>query len=189
MKKRILVGLLLVLVAIIVLSTGGAIRAQPVRTEFTSLEYDCFTGFEEGGGVFALDKNVMHVRGILHDNVNISDTPEMNGIHHTVADAEFNSQSGVGTVRGTSELVPEGIDGAWVGHWVFLYNNHHSYGWAVWRGTGELSGKMAFVDVYDEFGVEPPAGICDDIGGDPDLDGELEGIVRTAGYILNIGAE
>lgn len=190
MKKRIVVGLVVVLVAIMVLSTSGMISAKQVRTDFTGLEYDCRILSDETKE-WGDPAGMWHMRHVLHSNPNISETPEFNGVHHTVADADINFATGVATIRGTSHLVPYGIDGAWIGHWTFLYNNNHNYGWGVMRGTGALSGKIAFVDVYDVYegepGFEPPVNICDDIGGDPDLDGQYEAPVRTVGTMLEIG--
>jgi hypothetical protein len=177
MKKRIGIGLLLVVVATLLLGSAYQASAKAVRTEVSSYEYDCFTGFTDSGGVWE-SEGVTHMRGVLHTNVNVSDTPEYNGLHHTVADAEFNNVSGNAVIRGTSNLQPEGIDGAWIGHWVFKYNKNRNAGKGVFRGTGALKGKMLFIDVYD---AEPDGKLeemCAGIG-DP------EGYVRTEGVMLD----
>jgi len=176
MKKRAAVGILLLLAALLLLGSVYQVGAADKRTEVSSYEYDCFTGYTEDGDAWD-SEGVTHMRGVLHTNVNVSDTPELNGLHHTIADAEFNNVTGNVVIRGTSNWQPEGIDGAWVGHWVFIYNKNSNSGKSVMRGTGELKGKMLFLDVYD---AEPDGKLeemCAGIG-DP------EGYVRTEGYML-----
>lgn len=177
MKKRVMVGLVFVFVAALLLGVAYQANAKGLRTEVSSYEYDCFTGFTDSGGVWGEDEKVMHMRGVLHTNVNISDTPELTGLHHTVADAEINQVTGNTIIRGTSSWQPEGIAGTWEGHWVFIYNKNINSGKAVMHGTGALKGKMLFLDVYD---AEPDGKLeemCASIG-DP------EGYVRTEGYML-----
>lgn len=119
----------------------------------------------------------MHVRGILHTNVNVSDTPELNGLHSTVADAEFNQVNGNAIIRGTSSWQPDGIAGTWEGHWVVIYNKNIGSGKAVMHGTGALKGKTLLLDVYDA----EPDGKLDEMCAPY---GEPEGYVRTEGYML-----
>jgi hypothetical protein len=178
MKKRVVIGF--VLVVVLVLGAASQASAGAQRTEVTSYEYDCLTGFTEDGGMWGDEEGVTHIRGILHTNVNVSSTAELNGLHHTVADAEINA-NGNAVIRGSSVWQPEGIDGAWVGHWTVLYNKNHNSGHGTWRGTGALEGKMLYLDVYDGEDDGQLATMCAGIG-------EPEGYVRTEGYILEVAA-
>ena len=101
MKKRVVTGL--VLVVVLLLAAASQASAGAKRIEVSSYEYDCFTGFAEGGGVWGDEEGVTHVRSILHSNPNVSDTPELNGMHHTVADGEFNGVTGNASIRGSSD--------------------------------------------------------------------------------------
>lgn len=177
MKRRVVILLLLVLVAALLLGSAYQASAEEVRTRVSSYEYDCFTGFTDSGGVWGEDQAVMHIRGILHTNVNVSDTPELNGLHSTVADAEINQVNGNTIIRGTSSWQPEGIAGTWEGYWVFVNNKNINSGKAVLHGTGELKGKTLLLDVYD---AEPDGKLeemCAPYGAP-------EGYVRTEGYML-----
>lgn len=177
MKKRMVIGFILVVVLVLGAASQASAGAQ--RTEVTSYEYDCFTGFTEDGGMWGDEEGVTHIRGILHSNPNVSDTPELNGMHHTVADAEFNGVTGNAVIRGSSVWQPYEIDGAWVGHWTVLYNKNHNSGHGTFRGTGALQGKMLIVDVYD---VEPDGRLAEMCAGI----GEPEGYALTVGYILEV---
>ena len=73
--------------------------------------------------------------------------------------------------------MPDGIDGAWVGHWVVIYNNQKGSGKAALHGTGALQGKMLFLDVFDG---DPDGKLGDMCAGS----GDPEGYVGTAGYML-----
>lgn len=183
MKKRIIISLVLVFVFVLALASSGTMSAKSVRTEFSQVEYDCFTGFTEDGGVWEDPDGMTHMRGVLHSNIAMSETPEFDGIHHTVADAEFNNKTGFAIIRGTSNFIPNTIDGAWVGHWVFIGNKNHGYGWGVWHGTGALSGRVARMDVYDAPEVVEIEGICDSVGG------VYEAAVKTEGMMLEAGPE
>lgn len=187
MKKRIGLGLVVMLVVVMVLGTAGAIGAKSMRTDVSSLEYDCFTGFAEGGGM-EQKGDILHIRDILHTNVNFSDTPELQGIHSNVANGTINMATGQVSVRGKSVWVPDGIDGAWVGHWTWIANSSQNKTWGILRGTGELKGKMLFIDVYDEPDPPPLPGVCDEIcaGKDPESC-YYEAAVRAEGYILEMG--
>jgi hypothetical protein len=187
MKKRFAVGLVFVLVVLMVLGTSGALSAKSVRTDVESVEYDCFTGFAEGGGIWQ-EGDVMHIRDILHTNFNFSDTPELTGVHSNVANGQINTATGHVTVRGQSTWVPEGIDGAWVGHWIWIATKDRNDTWGIFRGTGALQGKILFTDVYDYPEAPPRPDICDAVCASAEPEScYLEGTVRTDGYILEVG--
>lgn len=177
--KKIKTIILSVLLAIVLLaSVTFAANAQANRTYLTAVEYDCFVGM---GTEPWMEGNVMHMRNVLHVNVDFSDTPEFNGINTTLANAEFNMNTGGAVIRGTLSFQPYGIEGTWEGTWVFIGTKGRSYAQSVGRGTGDLAGKTLFLKVYDVAPDDPryanlPA-MCDGIG-------EPEGIVVAEGYIL-----
>lgn len=187
MKKRIVVVIVFILVALLALSTSGLISAKSVRTDVESLEYDCFTGFAENGRVWQ-EGDILHIRNVLHSNINFSDTAELVGVHSNVASGDINLATGHTSIRGKSVWQPDGFDGAWVGHWTWLTNEQFNQGWGVFRGTGELSGKLLFTNVFDEYEPPPNPTVCDVFcaGEDPETC-YYEGAVRTKGYILEIG--
>jgi hypothetical protein len=175
MKK---ITLPLLLAFVLLMSVTFAVSAQANRTYLTAVEYDCFVGM---GTEPWMEGNVMHLRDVLHVNVDISDAPEFNGINTTIADAEINMNTGGMVIRGTLSFQPEGINGTWEGSWVFIGTKGRSYAQSVARGTGALAGKTLFLKIYDVALDDPryanlPA-MCNGIG-------EPEGIVIAEGYIL-----
>jgi hypothetical protein len=175
MKK---ITLSLVLAVVLLVSVTFAVGAQATRTYFTAVEYDCFTGM---GTEPRLEGNVMHMRDVWHVNVDVSDTPEFNGINTTIANAEFNMNTGGVVIRGTLSFKPEGIAGTWEGPWVFIGTKGKGFAQGVAHGTGALAGKTIFTKVYDAAPDDPRYAdlpeMCAGIG-DP------EGIVLVEGYIL-----
>ena len=175
MKK---ITLSIVLAIVLLVSVTFAVDAQANRTYLTAVEYDCFVGMNTEPW---MEGNVMHMRDVLHVNVDVSDTPEFNGINTTLADAEFNMLTGGAVIRGTLSFQPEGIAGTWEGSWVFVGTKGRGFAQSVAHGTGALAGKILFLKVYDAAADNPlyanlPA-MCAGIG-------EPEGIVLAEGYIL-----
>jgi len=177
MKKQISIWLAVVLGMALLLSLALPVRAQVNRIQFTAYEYDCFTGLEDDWTA----GQVYHMRGVRHTNINVASVPELNGINTTVADAEFNLNTGSIVIRGTNSLQPEGINGTWEGTWQYINNHGVIKGQAVARGTGELSGKSLFTDIYDAPYDPETEGMCAGIG-------LPEGNVISVGYILETGS-
>jgi hypothetical protein len=173
MKK---ITLSLVFVIVLLVSVTFAASAQASRTYFTAVEYDCFTGM---GSEPRMEGNVMHMRDVWHVNIDVSDTPEFNGLNTTIADAEFNMNTGGAVIRGRLSFQPYRIAGTWEGTWIFTGNKGKGAAQAVAHGTGVLAGKTLFLKLYDDPNpdfeklVEMCAGI-----------GEPESIVLVEGYIL-----
>ena len=172
MKK---ITLSVLLAAVLLMSVTFAASAKATRTPITSVEYDCLVDI---GQMPRMEGNVIHMREVLHVNVNVSDTPEFNGINTTVADAEFNLKTGGAVIRGTMSFQPYGIDGTWEGTWVFIGTKGKGTAQAVAHGTGALAGKTIFLNLYDgPYNEAKLNEMCAGIG-DP------EGISLTEGYIL-----
>lgn len=173
MKK---ITLSLVFVIVLLVSVTFAASAQASRTYFTAVEYDCFTGM---GSEPRMEGNVMHMRDVWHVNVDVSDTPEFNGLNTTIADAEFNMKTGGAVIRGTLSFQPYGIAGTWEGTWIFVGNKGKGVAQAVAHGTGVLAGKTLFLKLYDDPNpdFDKLAQMCAGIG-------EPESIVLVEGYIL-----
>jgi len=155
--------------------------AEASRTYFTATEYDCFVDL---GAEPWIEGNVMHMRDVVHANVDVSDTPEFNGINTTLADAEFNLKTGGAVIRGRLSFQPSGIAGTWEGTWIFTGNKGEGAAQAVAHGTGALSGKTIFMKLYD---AEPDDPRYDNLAAKCAGIGEPEGIVLVEGYILNSG--
>lgn len=174
--KKIMLPVLLAF--ILLMSVTFAASAQADRTYFTAVEYDCFTGM---GSEPWMEGNVMHMRDVWHVNVDVSDTPEFNGLNTTIADAEFNMQTGGAVIRGTWSFQPIGIAGTWEGTWIFTANKGKGTAQAVAHGSGALAGRTLFLKLYDAAPDDPRYGnlpaMCAGIG-------EPEGIVIAEGYIL-----
>jgi hypothetical protein len=175
MKK---ITLSLVFVIVLLMSVTFAASAQANRTYFTAVEYDCFTGM---GTEPWMEGNVMHMRDVWHVNVDVSDTPEFNGLNTTIADGEFNMKTSGAVIRGTLSFQPYGIAGTWEGTWIFTGNKGKGVAQAVAHGTGALAGKTLFLKLYDAAPDDPryanlPA-MCAGIG-------EPESIILVDGYIL-----
>lgn len=174
--KKIMLSVLLAFV--LLLSVTLAAGAQANRTYFTAVEYDCFV---EPGEMPWMEGGILHMRNVLHVNVDVSDLPEVNGINITLADAEINTKTGGAVIRGTLNFQPQGIDGTWEGTWVFVGNNGKGTAQAVAHGTGDLAGRTLFLKLYDAAPDDPRYAnlpvMCAGLG-------EPEGIVLVEGYIL-----
>ena len=155
--------------------------AEASRTYFSGIEYDCLVDL---GVEPWIEGNVMHMRDVVHVNVNVADTSELNGINTTIADAEFNLKTGGAVIRGTFSFQPYDIAGTWEGTWIFTGNKGVGAAQAVAHGTGALSGKTLFLKLYDPAPDDPRLGnldaMCAEIG-------ISEGVTLFEGYILNSG--
>jgi hypothetical protein len=129
--KTILLAVVIATTLLLVMTLGAS--AQATRTKVTSYEYDCIA---QQPDKLWTEGNVLHIRGYVHKNVNVSDTPELNGINTTVADADINLKTGYAFIRGTMSFKPKGIQGTWAGTWVFINSNGVNSGSAVAHGTG-----------------------------------------------------
>lgn len=181
MKRTKTITLATVFSIVLLLSVTFVANAQANRIYFNAVEYDCLVDM---GTEPWMEGNVMHMRNVVHVNVDVSDTPEFNGLNTTLADGEFNMKTGGAVIRGTLSFQPEGIAGTWEGTWIFTGNKGKGVAQAVAHGTGALSGKTLFLKLFDAEPDDPryenlPA-MCAEIG-------EPEGIVLIEGYILDSG--
>lgn len=176
MSKRAFLTVAVAAIAVLLLS-AWQVSARAVRTEVSSTEYDCVTGMES----MWQEGNVLHMRGVGHTNVEVSSFPELTGVNTTLADAEFNLVNGNVTIHGTNSWQPEGIAGTWEGSWNFIANRGGVRARAVAHGTGALSGKQLFLEIFDVPPGEGDAAFCEGIG-------LYEGTVRAEGYILDTGS-
>lgn len=177
MKRSASILLAVVLAAALLLSMAWQANAQATRIEVASYEYDCLTGLEEE----YVQGQVYHLRNVYHTNIDVSDSPELNGINKTVADAEVNLNTGTVVIRGTMSFEPYELDGTWEGNWTSIETNGIVKAWAVAHGTGALSGKILFLNIYDTPYNPETEVVCAGIG-IPQLN------VITEGYILDTGA-
>jgi len=181
MKRNKSITLAIICAIVLLVSVTFVANAQSDRTYLTATEYDCLTN---PGAEPWMEGDVLHMRNVVHVNVDVSDTPEFNGINTTIADAEINFKTGGAVIRGTLSFQPEGIDGTWEGSWVFIGNKGKGTAQAVAHGRGALSGKNLFLTLYDAEPDDPRYenlhAMCTGIG-------EPEGIVLIEGYILDTG--
>jgi len=178
MNRRFSLVMAVAIVAAMLLAGALPVSSQAVRYEVSSTETVCLIdpGTNWTGG------NVLHLRDVVHVNVDVSDDPELNGINTTYADADINLKNGNVTIQGTLSWQPEGIDGSWEGTWTFIANNGIVRAQGEAQGIGALKGKMFFMEVFD---AEPdPDGqlICDQVGG------FYDGTENVVGYVLETGA-
>lgn len=181
MKKVKTFTLSVICSILLLVSVTFVVNAQATRTYLTATEYDCLV---DPGAEPWIEGDVLHMRSVVHVNVDVSDTPEFNGLNTTIADADINFKTGGAVIRGTLSFQPEGIAGTWDGSWVFVGNKGRGTAQAVAHGTGALSGKTLFLNLYDAEPDNPryeylPA-MCAEIG-------EPEGIVLIEGYIVASG--
>lgn len=178
MKKWASITLAVALAATLLLGSAWTASGPALRYEVSSSEYVCLT---DPGTVWQ-EGNVLHMRNVVHVNVDVSDDPEMNGINTTVADADVNLKNGNMTIHGTWSFQPEGIDGTWEGSWNFIANNGIVRAQAVAQGTSALKGKQVFIEVFDVAPDPDGQDICDQVNG------LYEGSEVTKGYVLVTGA-
>ena len=174
--KTILLAVVIASTLLLVMAVGA--NAQATRTNVTSYEYDCLS---QQPDELWMEGDVLHIRGVGHKNVNISDTPEFNGINTTWADADINMKTGYAYIRGTMSFKPQGIDGTWEGTWIFISNKGVSGGSAVAHGTGVLEGKKLFLKLYDTPTVPETASICADYGQPESSNTSIEGYILETG--------
>jgi hypothetical protein len=174
MKRQTILILAVALTAALLMGTTLQTMADASRIDFTVTEYVCGLEMEK----YWEQGNMMHIRGYEHRNVDISTTAEVNGLNTTFADADINMLTGIGNIHGTFSIQPTGYDGTWEGTWVFNGTPGVGFARGVGRGTGDFTGKLIFLKVYD---AEPDpatnAALCAGIG-DP------EGVEIIEGYIL-----
>ena len=176
MNKRvsILLGVLMVISLVLVMVWPA--NAKATRIEVSSFEYDCGNDWEKDW----MEGQVWHIRNYVHTNRNVSDFPELNGVNTTVADAEIHLPSGYVAIRGTLSWKPDTIDGTWEGSWTFISNAGITRGYSVAHGTGELSGKTLFLNLYDPpnpYTPEEGEIMCEGLG-------NYEANTYVEGYIL-----
>ena len=154
-------------------------NAKATRIEVSSFEYDCGNGWDDDW----MEGQVWHIRNYLHTNRNVSDFPELDGINTTVADAEIKLDTGYVAIHGKLSWKPDTIDGTWEGSWTFISNAGITRGYAVARGTGELSGKTLYLYLYDAPPTpEKGAAMCAGLG-------DYESNTIAKGYILDSGGQ
>ena len=165
-----------VIAAVLLLSMVFSASARTTRTEFTVYEYVCMT---DPGKVW-MEGDILHIRGIKHTNVDISDTPQVNGLNTTTADGDINLKTGYAAIRGTFNIQPEEVQGTWEGTWTFIGNPGIARGRAVGKGTGELSGKTIFLELLDTPYNPDTEAICEGIG-DPESNTDIRGYILEPG--------
>lgn len=172
MKK---ITLSIVLALVLLASLALTANAQATRTYLASYEYDCMVD----PGTMWLEGDILHVRGRIQSNVDVSDAPELNGISTVVGNADINLKTGYGVFRGTFSFQPKGIAGTWEGSWIFTGTKGTGVARTVAHGTGALAGRQLFLTMRDDLspGDESPA-MCDGIG-------EWSGNIFVEGYILD----
>ena len=181
MKKFALFTFVFVPLVASLLGFARQANAQAARIEgLTSYEYDCAI-LETFNPTFT--GKMMHIRDNVHVNVNVSESPYLDGINTTVANAEINLANGSATNRGTMRLEPTAYPGsAWEGRWVFVGSNGAYFGRAVALGAGALEGMTLFMDLYDAAPAEDAAAVCATVSYNGWI-GVAEGFTRTEGTI------
>jgi hypothetical protein len=180
MKRNIFILLAELLSAALILGSVLPANAKATRIEVSTFEYDCANSWEDDW----MEGQVWHIRNFVHTNRNVSDYPELEGINTTVADAEIKLATGYVAIRGKSSWKPDTIDGTWEGTWIFISNAGTTRGYAIAHGTGELSGKTLFLNLYDPpnpYTPEEGAVMCEGLG-------DYEANTYAEGYILEHSA-
>jgi len=177
MKKLMVVLLATGMVIAVVLGAASLASAKQTQIPFKIVEYDCFTGMDKDPLV---TDDILHIRGIRHVNVDVSDNPMVSGLNTTYGMAEINQVTGNGVIRGTWSLKPDTIDGTWEGTWVVVSNNGVVKADAQAKGTGELSGKQLVMQLYDAPWDDEILAKCANIG-------LPEAILFAEGYIVDPG--
>ncbi len=159
MKKFGLFSLAAFAVALLLFGVTRQANAQAARIEgLTAYEYDCAI-LETFNPTFT--GQMMHLRDYVHVNILVSDSPYLNGINTTIANAEINLKNGSAAIRGTMHLEPTAYPGsAWDGQWVFVASKGALFGRAVAQGSGELAGMTLFMDLTDAPVADDAEVVC-----------------------------
>lgn len=177
MNKMKTITLSILLAVLLLLSMDMTASAQATRTYLASYEYDCMVD----PGTMWLEGDILHVRGRVQSNVNVSDAPELNGISTVVGNADINLKTGYGVFRGTYSFQPNDIAGTWEGSWIFTGTKGTGVSRTVAQGTGALAGKKLFLTMRDDLSPgDESAAMCANLG-------EWSGNIVAEGYILDPG--
>jgi hypothetical protein len=176
MKKSITLMLAILLTGALLVSAALPANAKATRIPVASFEYDCGNGWETDW----MEGQVWHIRNYVHTNRNVSEVLELNGVNTTVADAEINLATGDVAIHGKTSWKPDTIEGTWEGSWTFISNAGVTRGYAVAHGTGALSGKTLYLNIYDPPNPITPEGpeMCEGLG-------DYEANTYAEGYILD----
>ena len=175
MKKFKTISLAVVITVALLLSMVMVASAQTTRTYLTSYEYDCLVD----PGEMWMEGGILHIRGRVQSNVDVSDTQELNGISTVVGNADINLKTGYGVFRGTYSFQPDGIAGTWEGSWIFTGTKGTGVARTVAQGTGALAGKQLFLTMRDDLSPgDESEEMCAGIG-------EWSGNILVEGYVLD----
>lgn len=128
--------------------------------------------------------HVFHVRGVTFLHGITSDNPLLTGTDMMVADYDFNTKTGKGTLHGRITLYPIEVEGTWEGIMSGQFYGGRTYLQVVAHGTGSLSGQTLKYDMEASIPAEEvpglPADICSGYPLDPpDVGFVAEGRILT----------
>ncbi len=128
--------------------------------------------------------NVFHVRGVTFLHGIVSDSPLVTGTDMMVADYDFNTKTGKGTLHGRITVYPIDVEGTWEGILSGQFYGGRTYLQIVAHGTGMLFGQTLKYDMEASIPANEVPGLPFDICAGYPLDPPNVGFVAE-GRILN----
>lgn len=152
--KTYRVRILIVLTFCIILLTAAPAAARATRINYEA--YECTLGpWGEPERMWFSEDGVMHMRGVLLENLIQSDNPYLAGINRIIMNVELNPATGYGHAYGKVSITPFAKNGTWEGRFSTHVSPDGIQGKAVVHGTGELMGMKQYNNMSNSDPNDP----------------------------------
>ena len=164
-------ALIVVLVVVLALFAGTVLAKSPGHPYF-------YTSYMAKCGELPPEEvvengSVLHMKGVVTYGRLFGD-PYFEGAFENRFDVKLNTETGSGSVRGTTVITPDAHIGTWQGgHFTGQIRNFVFSGRGIDFGTGELEGLVDVVRMKDISPSELPAAWSDPCQGGPVLSASL----------------
>ncbi len=152
-KKKSKITFILCLVLVIVLV--GAIPASAQAERLIISGTTCIQYQEPPEKFWISDDGIMHSRGAVLHNIDVTDSPYDTGINILTGNVDLDHATGYGHAYGTFILYPTAYDGTFEGSWSSHISPDGLRGKAVGHGTGELEGIQIFNELSSSNANDP----------------------------------
>ena len=141
-------SIILTLALLVVLVSVVPASAQAERLNFTGTT--CIQSQSPPEKLWISDDGVMHSRGVVLTNIDVTDGDYDTGIAILIGDIDLDLATGYGHAHGTFTLYPSAYSGTFEGHWSSHISPDGLRGIAVGHGTGDLEGAQILNNMSSE---------------------------------------
>ena len=117
-----------------------------MSSDYVDVEAIATTAVAKPGTETPSDDGTVSVAGQAFEDIIESDDPRLAGRNHLVVDLHMNPADGSGTLEGTFKLVPDGVDGEWLGRLSGKMVNGMITSTGLAVGTGSLDRGALRID-------------------------------------------